>query len=134
MSLDDELNAFTGTTRYFRHPSGILFTEGVNYLAESAGAYWLIDVVASYQPRVRSERFQLWELTTSPDRTGRVTMRADSQVAATAETYSRVVRVRSSYVAGEVIFNPRFVNIFDETESGGARTDIRRIGEVERVA
>jgi inward rectifier potassium channel len=56
------------------------------------------------------------------------------QVAATAETYSQEVRVRSSYVADEVMFNARFVNILEENELGGARIDVRRIGEVERVA
>ncbi len=56
------------------------------------------------------------------------------QVAATAEIYSQVVRVRSSYVADEVIFDARFVNILEESESGGSTIDIRRIGEVERVA
>lgn len=55
------------------------------------------------------------------------------QVAATAETYSQVVRARSSYVAEEVVFNARFVNILEETESGGASIDIRRIGEIART-
>ncbi len=56
------------------------------------------------------------------------------QVAATAEIYSQVVRVRGSYVADEVIFDARFVNILEELESGEPSIDIRRIGEVERVA
>lgn len=56
------------------------------------------------------------------------------QVAATAEIYSQVVRVRSSYVAAEVLFDTRFVDIREENDSGGATVDIRRIGEVERVA
>lgn len=55
------------------------------------------------------------------------------QVAATAETYSQVVRARSSYVAEEVIFNAQFLNILEESESGATSVDIRRIGEVERV-
>ena len=56
------------------------------------------------------------------------------QVVATAETYAQQVRARSSYVADEVVFNARFVNILEEKESGRASIDIRRIGEVERVA
>jgi hypothetical protein len=52
------------------------------------------------------------------------------QVAATAEIYSQEVRVRTSYVAEEVIF----ANILEEEESGSASIDVRRIGEVERVA
>jgi hypothetical protein len=56
------------------------------------------------------------------------------QVAATAEIYSQEVRVRTSYVAEEVIFDARFANILEEEESGSASIDVRRIGEVERVA
>ena len=56
------------------------------------------------------------------------------QVAATAEIYSQVVRVRSSYLAEDVIFDARFVNIYEAADSGGARIDVRRIGEIERVA
>lgn len=55
------------------------------------------------------------------------------QVAATAETYSSVVRVRSSYVAEEVDWNARFTNILEPTDSGGVRIDVRRIGEIEAV-
>ncbi len=36
MSLEDELEAFTRTTRYFQHPLGIRYTDGVHYLAERA--------------------------------------------------------------------------------------------------
>jgi hypothetical protein len=42
--------------------------------------------------------------------------------------------VRTSYVAEEVIFDARFANILEEEESGSASIDVRRIGEVERVA
>jgi len=55
------------------------------------------------------------------------------QVAATTEIYSQEVRVRTSYVAEEVIFDARFASILEE-ESGNASIDIRRISEVERVA
>lgn len=56
------------------------------------------------------------------------------QVEATAEIYSQVVRVRSSYLAEDVIFDARFVNIYEQSESGSTRIDVRRIGEIERVA
>ena len=56
-----ELNQFTGTEQYYRHWSlRIVFTDGVKYVAETAGAFWLIDVVASYQP-LKAE-FQVWKL------------------------------------------------------------------------
>jgi inward rectifier potassium channel len=56
------------------------------------------------------------------------------QVVGTAETYAGEVRVRTSYVADEVIFNARFVSTLEETESGDASVDIRRISEIEQVA
>ena len=54
-----DLSQFTGTTQYIRHFTGLLFTDGVGYMAEAGGAHWLIDVVASYR---RKEPFQIWEL------------------------------------------------------------------------
>ncbi len=77
MSLEDDLAAFTGTSRYYRHPLGVLYTDGVRHLAEAAGAYWLIDLVANYQPKVESAGFQLWKLRTRSDRTGLATMLED---------------------------------------------------------
>jgi inward rectifier potassium channel len=56
------------------------------------------------------------------------------QVAATAEIYSQVVRVRSSYVAADVVFGARFANIYELSDSRGTSIDVRRIGEIERVA
>ena len=56
-----DLAQFTGTTQYFRHwTKRIVYTDGVQFLAEQAGAYWLIDLIASYQP-VKVER-QYWTL------------------------------------------------------------------------
>lgn len=61
------LAQFTGTTCYYRHFTNYLvYTEGVHFLAEGAGAYWLIDLIASWQPKaVRDSslvEFQLWKL------------------------------------------------------------------------
>jgi hypothetical protein len=56
---------FTGTDQWYRHsPSRMLYTDGVRYVAERAGAYWLIDAIASHQlsPGVRREPFQVWTL------------------------------------------------------------------------
>ncbi len=47
----DELAAdshrFTGTESWYRHPSGILLTDGVKWLAETLKCVWLIDQVAA---------------------------------------------------------------------------------------
>lgn len=45
-----DLGHFTGTTQYHRHRilpigPGLLLTDGVHYVAEKAGAYWLMDMV-----------------------------------------------------------------------------------------
>lgn len=46
---------------------GLRFTEGVSLAASALGAYWLVDLVASHQPRVRRRLrslglrdFQVW--------------------------------------------------------------------------
>ena len=56
-----DLNQFTGTSRYYPHWfRTIVFTDGIKFVAESVGAFWLIDVVASYQPL--KVGFQVWTL------------------------------------------------------------------------
>lgn len=71
-----ELSQFVGTTQYFPHSAGrVVFTEGVQYLAERGGAYWLIDAIASYN---RQEPFQIWELKKHQDNTATLTMREDT--------------------------------------------------------
>jgi hypothetical protein len=60
-----DLGQFVGSCEFYRHPlGGMLFTDGVHYLAEEAGAFWLIDVVASFQTtrKLRADSFQLWRL------------------------------------------------------------------------
>jgi hypothetical protein len=60
--LPANLCQFSGSTQFYRHPFGVIFTEGIHYLAEECGAFWLIDVVASYQSQLCSEAFQLWRI------------------------------------------------------------------------
>ena len=59
------LSQFTGTENYYRTGVGkLLYTDGVKYLADAAGAYWLIDAISSHQanPDVAAEGFQVWIL------------------------------------------------------------------------
>lgn len=51
-----------------RHRFGLVSTDGMTYVAETCGAYWLLDLLASYQPRLRNEEFQLWRLEWTPTR------------------------------------------------------------------
>lgn len=70
--LESGLAMHTGSTCLFRHWSRrLVYTEGVQYLAEKASAYWLIDLVASWCPHasIRNEEFVLWKLAVKPDRT-----------------------------------------------------------------
>jgi hypothetical protein len=62
--LSLNLEQFIGTEQWWKHwLPGLVYTDGVKYLAEQAGAHWLIDVVASYR---RKEPFQIWELKVCP--------------------------------------------------------------------
>jgi hypothetical protein len=60
-----DLAQFTGEC-FYRHtlvPS-VIYTQGVKFLADRAGAYWLIDEIAYAQldPSVKAEDFQSWTL------------------------------------------------------------------------
>jgi hypothetical protein len=64
----DELRQFTGSETWYRHGLNpqILYTDGAQYLAERAGAFWLLDEIAlanAHIPAVKAEEFQLWTLT-----------------------------------------------------------------------
>ena len=66
------LAQFTGSERYYRHPfvNGITFTEGAKYVADTAGAYWLLDEIAlanRFELAVMTELFQVWDLIVSDD-------------------------------------------------------------------
>jgi len=90
--LKKELNGFIGTLNYYRHFTGLgHFTDGVKFLADRVGAYWLIDAIFSWQVERRSftfrgERrakvgdapFQVWTLKVASDKTAVLEMREDS--------------------------------------------------------
>ena len=54
--LLDELRNFYGTEHYYRTNPGLLVTDGVKFLADNAGCYWLLDMVWSYLPVLRKSR------------------------------------------------------------------------------
>ena len=69
-----DLRQFTGTETWSRHQfmRHITYTEGVQFLAERAGAYWLLDDIIFGQSTVaelKSEPFQVWKLTVREDHT-----------------------------------------------------------------
>jgi hypothetical protein len=65
-----DLAQFTGSETLYRHglARSVLYTEGAQFLAEKAGAYWLLDEIAFAQrpgSKVAAEPFQHWKLTVS---------------------------------------------------------------------
>jgi hypothetical protein len=55
----------TGSEQYYKHwTRRLVYTDGVRFLADYAGAYWLIDLIASHQtkPKVKNAPIQMWLL------------------------------------------------------------------------
>lgn len=85
----EQLNEFRGDLIRFRHGinSRVIYTPGVRFLAEEGGAYWLLDVIASYltpdflqpaaedDPRILDLHF--WRLDVAPDCSAVVRATAD---------------------------------------------------------
>jgi len=60
-----DLANFTGSENWYRHWLGkTLYTDGAKYVADQAGAFWLLDEIAISQtrPKVMAEEFQVWTL------------------------------------------------------------------------
>jgi hypothetical protein len=53
--LAAQLSQFTGTISYYRLTSNIVLTDGARYLADKAGAYWLMSAIASYLPALTDQ-------------------------------------------------------------------------------
>ena len=72
-----DLRQFSGTEYWYRHAliRSILFTDGAKYVADTAGAYWLLDEIAFAQMdnRITTELFQLWKLKVHADQTATLT-------------------------------------------------------------
>jgi len=75
------LSHFTGTSRHIRDPfTGLMHTDGIEHMAERAGAHWLIsDIAAVFRihPAIKGVPFQLWALAVSEDSTAVLTCRED---------------------------------------------------------
>lgn len=51
--LREAPQGFYGTEAYYRTNPGLLVTDGVKFLADTAHCYWLLDMVWSYLPQLR---------------------------------------------------------------------------------
>ena len=67
--LNNQLEGFYGTESYFyKHWVGV-FTDGIKAMADQFRAYWLIDLVFSYQDKkINSIPFQIWEIVSTGDK------------------------------------------------------------------
>ena len=75
------LDNFIGTENWYKHFTGVTYTDGIKFLADETKSHWLIDLVASYQTekKVRDIPFQLWTINVNlKDKTGKVTMKEDT--------------------------------------------------------
>jgi hypothetical protein len=69
------LAGFTGTEMYHLHRSfngmTLKLTDGCHFVREHAGdgAYWLFDLILSWQVRLARHKFQAWELIRQEDAT-----------------------------------------------------------------
>lgn len=87
---ENDLQHFTGDLVRVRHPLNrrVIYTPGVQHVAEAGGAYWLVDAIASW---IGSEEFQaaeqqdgrisemhFWAFERQGEVAGRLTARADS--------------------------------------------------------
>lgn len=75
-NLIQELQHFTGSDMVYRNPlfGKFVYTEGVQYLAEKTGAYWLIDYVFSNQldKKIKAEEFQVWKIKVEEDKSAEI--------------------------------------------------------------
>jgi hypothetical protein len=72
------LEQFTGSMQLYEHRISDYFmtmTEGVKYVVEEVNAYWLADLILSYQwnAKVCHEEFQVWTLLKQKDESWTIT-------------------------------------------------------------
>ncbi|MCO6490872.1 MAG: hypothetical protein J5I98_20810 [Phaeodactylibacter sp.] len=76
--LKAELIQFTGTEYYYFNPlfRQFRYTDGVKFLAERAGAYWLLDYIFSNQSHksLRGQGFQVWKIRVKQDDSATITV------------------------------------------------------------
>lgn len=61
-----DIGQFTGSENWYKHAlvRSVTYTDGAKYVADEAGAHWLLDIIATNQmtPAVKAEEFQVWKL------------------------------------------------------------------------
>lgn len=81
-AIEVMLPHFSGSENYHcssAFTKSIFHTDGVQWLAEKASAFWLIDAIVSHQmrPSVAKEEFQVWRLIKKPGESKAVLIATD---------------------------------------------------------
>jgi len=74
LTLQEELEYYTGTENYYQHILGINYTDGVRFLVNNTESHWLIDLITSYQAikEIRQLDFQVYKLIVNKDKTAQI--------------------------------------------------------------
>lgn len=72
MNANDQLREYQCTENYYRYGT-ILITDGVLAFAKLFEAFWVLDIISSYQRDMKGEEFQVWKLTKNEDNSALVT-------------------------------------------------------------
>lgn len=63
INANDSLRAHTCSGNFYKYNFGLIISEGSKAMADTYGAYWWIDIIASYQGKLsKNEPFQVWTL------------------------------------------------------------------------
>lgn len=81
-NLESELKYFIGSENIYEHwmSKNLKYTDGIRYLCEKIGGYWLMDIIMSYNKcDLKTQRcpFQMWILTIKNGK-GDIIMREDT--------------------------------------------------------
>ena len=68
MLTEDGLRQFTGTEHWYKHLSGYLYTDGVQYVAKEGSAYWLVNkILFTTRAKPILQEFGVWKLKVNED-------------------------------------------------------------------
>ena len=69
MLTTNELKQFSGTEHWYKHLSGYLYTDGVLYVAQEGGAFWLVDkILLTTKAKNNLQEFGVWKLEVNADK------------------------------------------------------------------
>jgi hypothetical protein len=75
--IQNQLAYFTGTEHYYKMYPNLVLTDGVKFLADACGAYWLMDVIWSHLPSV-TDTFAVVRLVKAQDDSATFTLADDN--------------------------------------------------------